>query len=88
MRQTWDPILLGLFLIGTVVVLRRWLSSGDRNGFTASRILISDKRGISALGTASAALHPIPQMPAETPSTRDLEPGGGRSGGAGASGSF
>jgi hypothetical protein len=87
-RQTWDPILLGLLLIGTVVVLRRWLSGGDRNGFTASRILISDKRGISALGTASAALHPIPQMPAETPSTPDLEPGGGRSGGGGASGSF
>ena len=87
-RQTWDPILLGLLLIGTVVVLRRWLSSADRNGFTASRILISDKRGISALGTASAALHPIPQMPADTPPARDLEPGGGRSGGGGASGSF
>jgi len=97
-RQTWDPILLGLLLIGTAVVLRRWLSSADRNGFTASRILISDKRGISALGTASAAVHPIPQMPVpqvpapqmptDTSSGRDLEPGGGRSGGGGASGSF
>ena len=86
-RQTWDPILLGIFLIGTAVVVRRRLSR-DRNGFTAARILLSDRRGISVLGTASSVLHPIPQMPIETPPTRNLDPGGGRSGGAGASGSF
>ena len=85
-RQTWDPILLGLLLIGVAVVLRRWLSKGDRNGFTAARILVSDKRGIAALATASAALHTQPQ--ASTQPDRGFHGEGGRSGGAGASGSF
>jgi hypothetical protein len=88
MRQTWDPILLGVFLIGMVVALRRWLGPRDRYGFTSERILLADKRGIAVVGTASAALHTIPQMPAAATPVAKLEPGGGRSGGAGASGSF
>ena len=87
-RQTWDPILLGVLLITTAVALRRWLSTTDRGGFTAARILESDKRGISTVGTASAALHGAAHMPVEATSPRTLEPGGGRSGGAGATGSF
>jgi hypothetical protein len=85
-RQTWDPILLGLLLIGVAIVLRRWLAKGDRNGFTAARILLSDKRGMTALATASAALHTGPQAP--TQPDRSFHGEGGRSGGAGASGSF
>ena len=86
-RQTWDPILLGLLLIGVAVGLRRWLAKGDRNGFTSARILLSDKRGIAAIATASAALHTGPQAPPTQPD-RGFRGEGGRSGGAGASGSF
>jgi hypothetical protein len=85
-RQTWDPILLGLLLIGVAVGLRRWLAKGERNGFTAARILVSDKRGMAALATASAALHTQPQAP--TQPDRSFHGEGGRSGGGGASGSF
>jgi hypothetical protein len=87
-RQTWDPILLGLLLVGTAVALRRWLTKGDRNGFTSARILLSDKRGLAAVATASAALHAghTPQPPAQP--DRSFHGEGGRSGGAGASGSF
>lgn len=85
-RQTWDPILLGLLLMGVAIGLRRWLAKGDRNGFTAARILLSDKRGMTALATASAALHTGPQAP--TQPDRSFHGEGGRSGGAGASGSF
>jgi hypothetical protein len=84
-RQTWDPILLGLLLIGVAVGLRRWLSK-DRNGFTAARILLSDKRRMAAVATVSAALHTVPQAP--TQSDRNFHGEGGRSGGGGASGSF
>jgi hypothetical protein len=49
------PILLGGLLVGTSVALRRWLSTGDKHGFTATRILRSDRRAISIAGTASAA---------------------------------
>jgi hypothetical protein len=87
-RQTWDPILLGIFLIGTAILLRRLLSARDHDGFAAERILLSDKRGISALATASAVLQTAPQMPSDQVPVRNLEPGGGRSGGAGASGEF
>jgi uncharacterized membrane protein YgcG len=87
-RQTWDPILLGLLLIGVAVGLRRWLAKGDRNGFTSARLLLSDKRGMAALATASAALHTGPQAPATTQPDRGFHGEGGRSGGAGASGSF
>jgi hypothetical protein len=86
-RQSWDPIVFGVVLIGIAVALRRWLSTKDRNGFTAGRILISEKRGISAVGTASVLLRTVPPG-ADTNSPRPFEGEGGRSGGAGASGSF
>src|SRR6266705_2340405 len=44
-RQTWDPILFGLFLMIAAVWIRRWLaggSNGARFGFTAVRILNRD----------------------------------------------
>jgi hypothetical protein len=87
-RQTWDPILLGIFLIITAIVLRRWLSSRPQSGFTVERILLSDQRGISVLGTASAVLHTVPNQPTDRVPVREFDPAGGRSGGAGASGSF
>jgi uncharacterized membrane protein YgcG len=87
-RQTWDPILLGLLLIGTAFVLRRWLAGNGRHGFTASRILHSDRRGIAIVGTASSTLHGGLQPAGDADPDRHFEPGGGRSGGGGAGGSF
>lgn len=94
-RQTWDPILLGILLIAVAVVVRRWLAKGADGmhyGFTAVRLLDSEKKRLSALGTASAAFqgavvnHTTAPAPAPKPET--FQGGGGRSGGAGASGSF
>lgn len=88
-RQTWDPILFGLFLTGTAIVVRRWLAngpSGQQYGFTPSRLLLSDKRAVDLVGTASGLIHP--QHPSPEPSASEFKPGGGRSGGAGASGEF
>jgi hypothetical protein len=90
-RETWDPILLGVLLVGTAVAVRWWLSRGPagmRQGFTASRILSSDLRSLSIVGTVSAITPVIPGGHSEVPSTPKFEPGGGRSGGGGASGSF
>jgi hypothetical protein len=40
-RHTWDPMLLGVLLIGSALLLRRWLARGPngvRRGFTAERL--------------------------------------------------
>jgi hypothetical protein len=57
------PILFGVLLIGTAIVLRRWLATGAegaRRGFTATRLLRSDKDALDQLGIASAAFHQGP----------------------------
>ncbi|HEX5000675.1 MAG TPA: hypothetical protein VFY29_20795 [Terriglobia bacterium] len=91
-RQTWDPILLGLLLIGAAVIIRRWLASGparERSGFTAERILAGDKRALEILATASVALDSARQASGPAPGPPDhFQGGGGRSGGAGAGGEF
>lgn len=87
-RQTWDPILLGILLIAVALTLRRRLPAGKRSRFTVERLLSADKRRLSVVAAASVALHAVPQLPRDSAATRNLEPGGGRSGGAGASGSF
>ena len=90
MRQTWDPILLGVLLIGTAIGLRRWLIQGpDRNhrGFTPERILESDNRALAAAGAISMVLPHAP-APQGGPEPQKMNPGGGQSGGGGASGSF
>jgi hypothetical protein len=87
-RHSWDPMILGAVLIGTALVLRRWLASGSdaqRFGFTASRVLEADRDVVTALGHASAVWQPHAATP---PERSDAGFGGGRSGGAGASGSF
>jgi uncharacterized membrane protein YgcG len=87
-HHSWDPILLGLLLIGTAVGMRRWLASADRRGFTPLRILSSDARRMSMVATASGMLNPMKAHTAVSPDPDKFESGGGRSGGAGASGSF
>ena len=87
-RHEWDPIVLGIFLIASAIAARRWLSAGaggQRNGFTASRILSKESGAVTMLGTASAVFHPkAPSFP------EAVDDGfkGGRSGGGGATGTF
>lgn len=91
-RKPWDPILFGLLLIGTAIVLRRWLAGGaggSRRGFTATRVLRSDKDTLASAGIASAAFSQGPSHRHPDPSPPDPFKGdGGRSGGAGGGGAF
>lgn len=87
-RQTWDPIVFGVVLASAAVLLRRWLSHSEPDGFTPVRLLSSENRALSVVGTAAAALPIVSRLPAESPSNDAFQAGGGRSGGAGASGSF
>ena len=90
-RQTWDPILLGVLLVAVATAVRRWLASGpngERHGFTAARILESDRDLLSAIATASAAW---PRNEHHAPATAEPSPSpfeGGRSGGAGGGASY
>jgi len=89
--QSWDPILFGLLLMGTAIVIRRWLASGpngERYGFTPVRTLSKHARLMTIVSTASAAFQPQPSSPAPEPATARPHFEGGRSGGAGASGEF
>jgi hypothetical protein len=89
-RKPWDPILLGLLLIGAAIVLRRWLARGEdgpRHGFIATPVLRSDNETLARLGIASAAIHGLAAHPrVESPSPEPASPDpfqGGRSGGGG-----
>lgn len=89
-RHTWDPILLGVLLIATALGLRRWLSQGaesQRNGFTPLRLLSSDEQRMAQVAMATAAFKPEQTVRGAAPAEPD-QFGGGRSGGAGAGGSF
>jgi hypothetical protein len=78
----------GAVAIGLALLLRRYLDAGEgreRGGFTAEPVF-TDPEGRSALEVAAS-------VASFTPSPRPVEPpgfqgGGGRSGGAGASGTF
>lgn len=86
-RQPWDPIAFGILLVAVALGLRRWLSSGEggaRNGVVAFRILASERERLAAAGSLSAmqpSLHPHHGPEEPKPAF-----GGGRSGGAGATG--
>ena len=90
-RHTWDPMLLGVFLTGVAIFIRRWLAKGTdeiRHGFTAQRLSGNDKRlmnvGVSAFGLVSPSMiTPSPQ-----PASPDVHFGGGDSGGGGATSGF
>lgn len=88
------PLSFALILIGTACLalalgIRRWLRSGDgaeRSGFTADPLLDNTSR--------TEAIRSVVAMASFTPATQTASPqggfegGGGRSGGAGASGDF
>jgi hypothetical protein len=86
-RYSWDPILLGLLLIGVAIGLRRWLAQGadgHRAGFTSTPVAIEQRSLLTLLSAA-----PIPVAPrVEAPHAAGGHLEGGRSGGGGASGSF
>ena len=89
-RHEWDPIVFGVFLMVIAIGLRRWLAAGDggmRHGYTASRLVASDKARIGALALVSAVQVEVP-VAQSTPAADPGIGGGGRSGGAGAGGSF
>lgn len=84
----WDPIVFGVLLIGIAVGLRRWLAAGadgSRRGFTAERVLASEKELVAWAGGVTVVM---PGPPAAHPHDSPSIGGGGRSGGAGASGEF
>lgn len=89
-HQSWDPMLLGVFLMGTGILLRRWLAAGpngERRGFTPVRILSKDARLMAVVGTASAVFHtPVSSSHQSAASQPGFD--GGRSGGGGANGEF
>jgi hypothetical protein len=92
-RNTWDPIVFGIVLIGAAVAIRRWLENGPggaRDGWTAARILEKDRAALSLLGVASALVPPglVAGRPAPHPETPAPQFGGGRSGGAGGGDTF
>ena len=89
-RYEWDLIVFGVFLMAIAIGLRRWLAAGDggmRHGYTASRLVASDKARIGALALVSAVQVEVP-VAQSTPAADPGIGGGGRSGGAGAGGSF
>jgi hypothetical protein len=89
-RYPWDPIVFGLLLMGAAIAIKRWLASGangDRDGFTAARLLASDQARVGTFSIASLA-HPAAAGPQPASAPADPIGGGGRSGGAGASGKF
>jgi hypothetical protein len=90
-QQPWDPIVFGVFLSAIAITIRRWLAKspdGAWYGFTAKRLLSTEARVLTAVGTAAAVLQSGPEVASHTVAPSKPEFQGGRSGGAGASGSF
>ena len=87
-QKPWDPILFGMLMIAIALGLKRWLSSGtdgSRHGFIAARLLASERERLGAAGGAAAL---VPGAPAPHSHSSPEIGGGGRSGGAGATGKF
>ena len=90
-QKPWDPIVFGVMLIAVSLGLRRWIAGGpraSRSGFVAHRLLESEKAKLALAGTASVLAPGAPAPSPHTPSAPPPSFGGGRSGGAGASGTF
>ncbi|MEY4635162.1 MAG: hypothetical protein RJA55_960 [Acidobacteriota bacterium] len=89
-RHEWDPMVFGLLLMATAVGVRRWLAAGEdglRHGYTASRLVASDRDLTGHLAMVSAAHVDVP-VSASAPAADPSLGGGGRSGGSGVSGTF
>ena len=91
MQKPWDPALFGLFLMAVAIGVKRWLANSpnaQRHGFTPVRLLAGDRKIMTAIGTASSLLQPDIPASGTAPAAPQPQFGGGRSGGAGASGEF
>lgn len=89
-RHAWDPMVFGLLLMVIAVGVRRWLAAGEdglRHGYTASRLVASDRDLPGHLAMVSAAHVDVP-VSASAPAADPSLGGGGRSGGSGVSGTF
>jgi uncharacterized membrane protein YgcG len=89
--HAWDPMMLGVLLMTVAIVIRRWLQSGpngERDGFTALRLLRSDERKLAAVSIASSVMQPHSPTAKHANPSHDFREGGGSSGGGGASGQF
>lgn len=89
-RHEWDPMVFGLLLMAIAVGVRRWLAAGEagmRQGYTAARLVASDRDLTGHLAMVSAAQVTVPVSPS-APAPEPSVGGGGRSGGAGAGGAF
>jgi len=87
-QHPWDPIVFGVLMITIALGLKRWFASGpngSRGGFIAEGLLASERERLALAGGATA-LAPGAPAPHSHPGP-DIG-GGGRSGGAGASGKF
>jgi hypothetical protein len=90
-RHSWDPMLLGLSLIGVALFIRRWLSNGPsaiRHGFTAQRLAEKDKLWINAGATAFGLVSPSTLTPSAQTQSSDFHFRGGDFGGGGAASDF
>lgn len=90
-RHTWDPMLLGVVLIGVVLFLRRWLAKspgGVRSGFTARRLSGKDKSWMNVGSVTIGLVSPGIVTPSPPTNAPDARFGGGDSGGGGASSDF
>jgi hypothetical protein len=88
-QHPWDPMLLGVVLIGIALGLRRWLvqgPGGERGGFTPQQILASEGELVRWAQTASAAVDLRAGRSPEPPPTAGFD--GGRSGGGGGGAEF
>lgn len=89
--HAWDPMVLGVVLMTSAIVIRRWLQrgpNGERDGFTALRLLRSDERKLAAVSIASSMMQPHTSNAKQTDAPHAFREGGGSSGGGGASGTF
>jgi uncharacterized membrane protein YgcG len=90
-RNTWDPMLLGVLLVGVALFLRRWLvqmPDGVRRGFTATRLSGKDKQWMNVASPALGLVSGQAVTPHTQAQSAGVGFGGGHSGGGGASGEF
>jgi len=90
-RHPWDPMLLGVLLIGIALFLHRWLSKGTdgiRHGFTAQRLSGKDKRWMNAASVAFGLASPHSTTVSPQTGGPEVRFGGGDSGGGGATSDF
>jgi uncharacterized membrane protein YgcG len=89
--HSWDPMVLGVVLMASAILIRRWLQrgpKGERFGYTSTRLLAGDERKLAAISIASSMMQPHTSSSGKSESHHGFREGGGQSGGGGATGNF